>query len=205
MTTIEHAFLGANLVLATKLEKKYSWQAVALAGVCAIMPDWDGLSIFWSVSLFDTAHRVWGHNLLVCSLFALFFGGIDYRYDVVTRMTRRLVRWAKSAVPDDQLALRTAFSHSGLIVWFIVALIAAWSHIVSDIVFSGTATLADWDLKLFWPFSDHRFVYPLISWGDVGVMFIFVLGMFAILRWKNRSALIARLTLLIAFGYVVAI
>ena len=51
MTTIEHAFLGANLVLATGLDKKYGWQAVALAAVCANLPDWDGLTLLWDVSL----------------------------------------------------------------------------------------------------------------------------------------------------------
>ena len=202
MTTIEHAFLGANLVLATGLNKKHGWQTVALAAVCANLPDWDGLTLFWSVSLFDTAHRVWGHNLLVCSFLALLCGGIDYRYDIVTRTAQRLVRWAKFAVSDDLLAIRTQFSRSGLAIWLLIALITAWSHLVGDMVFSGTATLADWELKLFYPFSDRGFVYPLISWGNVGVTVIFILGMFAMLRWKDQTAWIARLTLVVAFGYV---
>jgi membrane-bound metal-dependent hydrolase YbcI (DUF457 family) len=203
MTTIEHALLGANLVLATGLEKKFGWQLVALSAVCAVVPDWDGLTILWSVSLFDVAHRAWGHNLLVCSLVALFIAAVDYRHDVVTRTARRLVQWMKFAVPEDRLAIRVIFSWSGLMLWFFVALIATWSHLVGDLVFSGTATLSDWGLKLLLPFSERVFVYPLISWGDVGVTIIFVLGMFAMLRWKNQTAWIARLTLIAAIGYIV--
>ncbi len=69
-------------------------------------------------------------------------------------------------------------------------------------IFSGTATLGDWELKLLWPFSDRGFVYPLIPWGDIGVTLLFVTGMFAMLRWKTRTAWIARLTLLVAVGYI---
>ena len=203
MTTIEHALLGTNLVLATGLEKRFGWQTVALGGVCAVASDWDGLTLLWSVSLFDAAHRVWGHNLLVCSIIALIVAVFDYRYDFITRTARRLVQWTKFALPDDRLEIRTVFSRSGLVVWFCVALIASWSHLAGDLVFSGTATLSDWNVKLFWPFADDGFVYPLISWGDVGVTIIFVLGMFAMLRWKNKTALIARLTLIAAFCYII--
>ena len=202
MTTIEHALLGTNLVLATGLEKKFGWQSVALGGVCAVLPDWDGLTILWSVSLFDDAHRVWGHNLLVCLIVALFIAVLDYRHDIITRTARRLTQWTKFAAPDDRLAVRTVFSCSGLAFWFFVAIFATCSHLVSDMVFSGTATLSDWDLKPFWPFSDRGVVYPLISWGDVGVTIIFILGMFAMLRWKNKTALVARLTLLAVLGYI---
>lgn len=202
MTTIEHALLGTNLVLATGLEKKFGWQTVALGGVCAVVPDWDGLSLLWSISLFDVAHRVWGHNLLICSLVALFVAAFDYRYDFITRTARQLVQWTKFSVSEDRLTIRTTFSLLALVVWFFIALIASWSHLIGDLVFSGTATLTDWDLKLLWPFADTGFIYPLISWGDVGVTIIFIVGMFAMLRWKNKTALIAHLTLLAAICYI---
>ncbi len=206
MTTIEHALLGANLVLAAGLEKKFGWQTVALAGICANLPDWDGLTFFWSLPLFDTAHRTWGHNLLACSLLALLFAVIDYRFDLITRSARCLVRWTKFAVSEESQALEPRCAAKtqagGLAVWIGVALLAAWSHLAADLVFSGSATLSDWELKLLWPFSDREFVYPLISWGDAGVVVIFVLGMFAMLRWKNRTTWIARATLLAALGYV---
>jgi membrane-bound metal-dependent hydrolase YbcI (DUF457 family) len=203
MTTIEHALLGTNLVFATGLEKRFGWQTVALGGVCAVAPDWDGLTLLWSVSLFDIAHRVWGHNLLVCSVVALLIAAFDYRCDFITRTARQLVQWTKFALPANRLTIRTVFSWSQLAVWLCVALVASWSHLVGDLVFSGTATLSDWAVKLFWPFTDDGFVYPLISWGDVGVTIIFVLGMFAMLRWKNKTVLIARLTLLVALGYII--
>lgn len=203
MTTIEHALLGANLVMATGLEKMFGWQAVALAGLCAVSPDWDGLTILWSVPLFDEAHRVWGHNLLVCSLVALLIAGIDYRRDFITRTARRFVHWLKLDVPKECLAVRNVFSWTGLAVWLSVGLLASWSHLAADAIFSGTDTLSDWELKLFWPFSEQGFVYPLIQWGDPGVTIIFVTGMFAMFHWKNRTDWIARLMLLVAAVYII--
>ncbi len=206
MTTIEHALLGANLVLAAGLEKKFGWQVVGLVALCANVPDWDGLTFFWSTSLFDTAHRAWGHNLLACSLLAAVLAVIDWRFDFITRAARFLVRWTKFVIPNEKVMIEprvAAKTRAGfLAVWIGVALVAAWSHIAADLVFSGSETLSDWGLQLLWPFSDREFVYPMISWGDVGVIVIFVLGLFAMLRWKNRTTWIARATLLAALGYV---
>ena len=39
MTTLEHAMVGANLVLASGLNRRFGWQLVAVAGVCAVLPD----------------------------------------------------------------------------------------------------------------------------------------------------------------------
>ncbi|MGD9128399.1 MAG: hypothetical protein PVH19_13570 [Planctomycetia bacterium] len=61
MTTIEHAMLGIDGVLAVGLNRRWGWSLCAMAGVVAIVPDWDGLTLLGSASLFDAAHRVWGH------------------------------------------------------------------------------------------------------------------------------------------------
>lgn len=206
MTTLEHAMVGANLVLASGLYRTWSWKIVALGGICAIFPDWDGLPILWSVPLFDTAHRVWGHALLPCFVCTAIFASLDYRFDFMTRLARNFVRWTKITIAaveknPELLEKRRAFTIFGLCVWIAVGIVTACSHLLADIVVSGTATLADWELKLFWPFSDHGFVWPLVPWGDVGNMLILVAGMFLSLRWKTRVRLIAVCTLLGVVGY----
>jgi len=45
MTTYEHAMLGITGALAAGLHRRYGWQIVAMAGVTAVLPDWDGLSL----------------------------------------------------------------------------------------------------------------------------------------------------------------
>lgn len=206
MTTLEHAMVGANLVLGSGLHRSWGWQLVALGGFCALLPDWDGLTILWSVPLFDTAHRVWGHALLPCFVITTIFALLDYRCDFMTRCARFFVRWSKVKIPaieerPELLQLRKTFPFRGICVWMIVGIVAACSHLLADLVVSGTATLADWELKLFWPFSDRGFVYPLVPWGDVGNMLILILGMFAMLRWKNHVQSIAVCSLLGVVGY----
>ena len=63
MTTFEHALLAINGVLATGLQRRYGWQLAGVAAVAAISPDWDGLTIAFSLAAFAAGHRVWGHNL----------------------------------------------------------------------------------------------------------------------------------------------
>ena len=201
MTTLEHAMVGANLVLAGGLDRRFGWQLVAVAGVCAALPDWDGFTILWSVSLFDVAHRSWGHGLLPCLIVAAVFALLDYRFDFMTRLAQCFSRWIKTTIPAKQLERRRTFTLSGAVVWMTVAAVAALSHLLADMVVSGTATLSDWDVKLLWPFSDRGFVYPLVPWGDIGNMLILIAGMFAMLRWKNRIQSIAALTLLGVVGY----
>jgi hypothetical protein len=43
MTTFEHAMLGINGVLASGIHRRFGWQIVALAGIAAVAPDWDGI------------------------------------------------------------------------------------------------------------------------------------------------------------------
>jgi hypothetical protein len=73
----------------------------------------------------------------------------------------------------------------------------------ADLVFSGTETLPDWGLQLWWPFSATSYVYPLVAWGDAGVSIAFVAGMLAMWKWPSRLQLISAATLMGAASYVV--
>lgn len=203
MTTLEHAMLGINGVLAVGLDRRWGWQLCGMAAIVVVLPDWDGLTILGSVSLFDAAHRVWGHALVLCFPLATLFAVLDYRYDLVTRLARWFVRVTRLAVSDPQLATRTTFSKSGFVMWILVAIVATLSHLMSDTIVSGTAELSDWSIKPFWPFHDQGFVFPLVRWGDPCITILFVLGMFAMLRWKNRLQSIAIMTLLTVSIYSV--
>ncbi len=203
MTTIEHALFGGYLVLASGVNRRYGWPLVAMAGVVAVLPDWDGLTLLGGVDLCDRAHRCWGHALIVCLPIALVFAALDYRLDFVTRLARLCVRPLHLAVDKSKLVVRSSFTMQGLLAWSLVALIATLSHVFSDMIFSGYADYADWPIKILWPFSDRGFVYPVIPWGDIGVIVIFFLGLFAMLRWPIKTQRIAVLTLAAAFLYIV--
>lgn len=210
MTTIEHALLGINGALATGLHRRYGWQVVALAGLVAISPDWDGLTLVLGPVLFDQAHRVWGHSLLTCGLLGILIGVFDYRFDIVTRLANvsaRGLRRCGLELPAEQglgaLPLRRERTVAGYAVWTLVAIAAALSHLAADLVVSGTATLGDWKLQLLWPFSTEGWIYPHVHWGDPGMTIIFVMGMLAMYRWRNRLQLIAAATLLGVAAYII--
>ncbi|MGD9128398.1 MAG: hypothetical protein PVH19_13565, partial [Planctomycetia bacterium] len=126
---------------------------------------------------------------------AAIFAMLDYRYDFMTRSARFFVKITRLAVHAD-LVPRTTFSVRGYAVWVIVAMAATVSHLIGDVIVSGTEELADWSIQPFWPFSDYGVVYPLVPWGDPTITVLFVLGMFAMLRWKKRIQGIAIVTLL---------
>jgi len=202
MTTIEHALLGINGTLAAGLHRRWGWPIVALAGVAAVSPDWDGVFLVSrSISLVE-GHRVWGHNLLACTLIGVLLGLADYHVDLVTRCGRRLVRLLRLTVPMDQLDVREQFPRVGLVTWILVAVVAALSHLPADMVISGTDQLPDWKLQVLWPFSHRGWVFPLMPWGHPGITIVFVIGMFAMVRWRSRLQLVACLTLAAVVTYL---
>jgi len=201
MTTYEHAMLGITGSVALGLPQKYGWQILSMAAIAAISPDWDGLTLLFGADLFDKAHRIWGHNIFICSALGAFIGAVDYRYDVTTRLSRWWLRILRVR-PAPELNVRTQFSVSELIVWVCVGIVAALSHLIADMVVSGTATLSDWEVQLFWPLSNRGWVYPMIPWGDIGATIVFVIGMFAMLRWRSRSRPISWLTLAGVLAYL---
>ena len=109
MTTYEHVMLGVNGALATGLHHRYHWKIVALAGIAAALPDWDGLTWFISNEAFGQGHRVWGHNILACLMIGVLFGLLDYRFDLVTRAARRIRGLVRLAVPDEAMRIRQEF------------------------------------------------------------------------------------------------
>ncbi len=194
--------LGINGVLATGLQRRFGWQVAALAGLAAIAPDWDGLTILWSTTVFADAHRVWGHNLLACVLLGVMMGTLDYRFDLVTRCARWLQKLLPLEIAERNIEIRGSFTMSGQTTWIVVAVAAALSQLPADAVVSGAEGLSDWEVQPFWPFSSQGWVFPLVPWGDVGITVVFVMGMFAMLRWRSRVRLIAVLTLCGAIGYI---
>ena len=195
MTSYEHAMLGAGGALACGLHRRHGWQIAALAGVAAMGPDWDGLTLIVSRSVFAEGHRLWGHNLLACLLLGGVMGAVDYRFDVVTRLGRLLARLFGVKTPEAQLTIRHAFTRGGLCVWVLVASLAALSHLPADMLVSGTSTLADWELKPFWPVSAEGYVYAMVPWGDPGITLVFVAGMFATARRTQHIQRTAAITL----------
>jgi len=204
MTTFEHAMVGVNGALAAGLNRRWGWKAAAMAGLVAVSPDWDGLTLLGGPALFDQAHRVWGHNLFVAVAVGLLLGVADYRYDLVGRIGRALGRIVTIPDAERALGIRTEYSTAGYLTWGLVAVLAALSHLAADLVVSGTATMTDWKLKLFWPVSDASWIFPRIRWGDPGVSLLFVAGGFALYRWKKMRQWTACGTLAAVLLYVYA-
>lgn len=201
MTTFEHAMLGTTGALAAGLHRR-SWQIVAMAGVAAVIPDWDGLSILFGAAAFDHIHRAIGHSLLVATGVAIVGALAEYHLRLIARLAAlfdRRIDGLPAAVTDPH---KTLAVREGALVWGLTAVLATWSHLGTDLVFSGHARLSDWGLKLFWPFSSKTYVFPAVRWGDVFPTLILVLGMFAMLRWRIHVQGLAALTLLALVGYI---
>ncbi|MBC8356789.1 MAG: metal-dependent hydrolase [Planctomycetes bacterium] len=201
MTTFEHAMLGINGTLAAGLHRRYQWRVVALAGLAAVAPDWDGLTIIGGMELFDHAHRAWGHSFFSCVILACCIAALDYRFDLVG-YGERMLCWVLRT-PSTASVTRQEGSHQRLVAWMLVAILATMSHLAADLVYSGTAELSDWHLQLLWPFSTQGFVFPMVHWGDAGVTIIFVVSMFAMVRRRDRIQPIALITLTLVLVYIV--
>ena len=202
MTPYEHAMVGITGVLATGLNRRYGWPIVGLAAVAAVSPDWDGLTIVAGSAAFAASHRLWGHNVMACVLSGLVMGVVDYRFDVVTRCSRFLTRKLRLGLTGGEPRVREARFLGGFAVWIGVAVAAALSHLVGDLMFSGSATLPDWELQPWWPLSRAGYVYPLVPWGDPGASLVFVAGMFAMWKWPRRMQSISLGTLAGVILYV---
>ena len=195
--------LGITGVVATGLNRRYGWPIVALAAVAAVNPDWDGLTIVAGSAAFAASHRLWGHNVLACVLTGLLMGVVDYRFDVSARCGRFLAQKLRLALPGEPPRVRETHCLSGFAVWVCVAVLAALSHLATDLVFSGTATLPDWELQPWWPFSSAGYIFPLLAWGDAGASIVFAAGMFAMWKWPGRLQLTSAGTLACVVLYVV--
>lgn len=196
MTPFEHAMTGASLALALGTQRRHGWGIVLTAATAAALPDLDGLGILFSPSAYETAHRVWGHNLLVAGAGGAVVGAIGY----VCQRSTRVRTWvqARWRLPS------TAPPPSGFIpmlTWLAVGALAGLSHLATDLVFSGT-TSSSWPIALFWPLASQRYAVPIVPWGDLGATLIFIATMFALYRWRGREQLIASAALVAVTAYV---
>jgi len=203
MTTFEHALLGVNGVLACGLHRRFGWKLVALGGVAAIMPDWDGLPMLIDMARFEAGHRVWGHNVLACFLLGGLLGSIDYWFDLSGHLAQRLVAMGPLQELAKHVDLRTHFSQRTWMVWMLVATLAALTQIPADIVVSGGKGLTDWALKPLWPFSAREFVYAMVPWGNVGVTVIFAIAMLLQIKLPDKTQQIAASALFLVALYIV--
>ncbi|MDO5553679.1 MAG: metal-dependent hydrolase [Planctomycetia bacterium] len=203
MTTIEHAMLGISGVLATGLYRPYGWQLCGAAAVAAVLPDWDGLTFLGGMTLFDSAHRAWGHGLLSCCIVGIMWALLDCRYDFISRGVKGLLRLTRVEVPESAVICRTRPTTGDYLVWLAVVLVAVLSHPFADMLVSGAPGLSDWEIKIFWPFSDVGWVFPMVPWGDIGVSVLFFAGMFLMVWRKKQIQWTAGMTLALVAIYMV--
>jgi membrane-bound metal-dependent hydrolase YbcI (DUF457 family) len=203
MTIYEHAMIGINGTLALGLNRRHGWQIVAFAGIAAVLPDLDGLTILLGPSLYADGHRLWGHNLLVAGLVAALFSVIAYQTDALTKSQKWLAnRWKALSIGDSQTTT-PPHRYAKLLLWMLVGVLATYSHLVMDIFYSGGKNLQTWGVPLFWPFSRTEWAYPLVPWGSIGATVILAVSMFAMLRWPTWIRTIATSSLAVVAGYMV--
>jgi hypothetical protein len=201
MTFFEHAMVGINGSLAAGLHRRYGWPIVAMAGFTAMLPDWDGLTILLGANCYAQAHRVWGHNLLVAGLSAILVSGLAYRYHWPIRIQQWLGKhWHVFALEGEDACIPVCTG--GWRLWTVVGVLAAYSHLLADMVFSAGRDKQVWGVPLGWPFSHFALAYPLVLWGDIGVTLLFVAGMFAMFRWRIRTRSIAASVLGLVIVYI---
>jgi membrane-bound metal-dependent hydrolase YbcI (DUF457 family) len=201
MTVFEHTMVGISGTVAFGLERRGGWRLVALAGLCAALPDWDGLTLLLGGSCYAEGHRVWGHNLLVGALAAALVAALLYRVDLLGGARRWLCRrWP--ALPPEDPAGPSPRSAGGWATWTAVAILASYSHLALDVAYSTGRNLSDWGVPLGWPFSARQWTFPSVKWGDATATLVLAAGMFAMLRWPPRAQSIAAASLVLVLGYI---
>ena len=201
MTTFEHAMVGATGAMASGLHKRHGWKIVASPGSLEPVP----------MGRLDHSYRQ--SNLLhgpshlgpqPAGMFGCWSPCRDARLSIRHR--------------DANLSVPGASHSSGRQFGFLAAArVSPLARVVdldrrrcasradsssADWVVSGTATLDDWKLKPLWLFHDHETIHAMVPWGDPGMTLCFVLGMFAMLRWKGHLQLLACCTLFLVAAYI---
>lgn len=199
MTIYEHAMVGVNGALALGLGRRYGWEIVVWAGVAAVLPDCDGLTILLGPQCYAEGHRLWMHNLLVTGLAAAVFSAIVYQTGTISRIGGWFARHLK--MPDPLPPTERRAANCGL--WILVGIAAAYSHLLADVAFSIGRDMPIWGVPLLWPFHAKNYACPLIRWGDIGATVLFAASMFAMLRWPARTQSIAAASLFTVALYVV--
>jgi hypothetical protein len=211
LTVYEHLMVGGSLALAGGLHYRHGWRIVGLAAFAAALPDWDGLSLLFGSQAYDRAHRVWGHNLLVALTLGGLAGGLEFQFHLATRLGRAFSRLMPGVRTSLPLAIEDSrWSLGVLALWVATGMVASLSHLAADLVYSGHPQSASsdpgmgiWYLSLLWPFSKHKWAFPIVAWGDLGATLIFVAEMFALYRWPGRAQRIAWIGLAAVVAYVI--
>ena len=89
-----------------------------------------------------------------------------------------------------------------VLLWALVGLAAAYSHLAMDVLFSVGRNLPVWDVPLLWPFSKRGVAYPMVRWGDPVPTILFAAGMLAMARWRTKTQPIALATLALVAAYI---
>ena len=90
-----------------------------------------------------------------------------------------------------------------VLLWAIVGLAAAYSHLAMDVLFSYGRDLPVWDVPLLWPFSKKGWAVPTVPWGDPVPTVLFAAGMLAMARWRTKTQPVALGTLALVAAYIV--
>jgi membrane-bound metal-dependent hydrolase YbcI (DUF457 family) len=195
--------LGGSLALASGLHRHYGWGIVALAGVAAALPDLDGLSIAFGSRAYADAHRVWGHNFVVAGGMGAAAGVCEHKFGVLEGLCRSVTLQKNPQTSSDRPAGTAAGTGTAsLAIYAVTGILAAFSHLASDLVYSYGNGGRPWPLPLLWPFSRRSWAIPIVQWGDLGATLLFVAEMFALYRWPSRATGIAWLTLTLVAAYV---
>jgi hypothetical protein len=195
MIFYEHAMLGGTLGLAVGVHCRHGWGIVATAAAAAL-PDWDAVSRLFGAETYSKVHRLWGHNALIAGSTGAACGLLGYLCHISTRVRGHVDRLLRKLEPRRYIGggVPARFSITALAGWLIVGIVAGLSHLPADIIYGGGSAPA-WPVKVFWPFSEREWVYPVFPWGDLGVTILFIGEMFALARWPRFGTLIAWVTL----------
>lgn len=142
-----------------------------------------------------------GHNLLVAGLAAMVISTVAYQWNVLNRIQGWLAKHWKALAVCGQVKT-PPHRRSELFLWIVIGVLAAYSHLLIDAMFSVGKNLPIWGVHLLWPFTGTIWAYPLVPWGNIGVTVIFAMSMFAMLRWPAWIRAIAASSLIAVAGYM---
>lgn len=203
MTTPEHALVGIHAAFSLGVHRRLGWQAVALAAVASVLPDWDGLLILIDIRLFDQGHRVWGHNLISITLTSMLLAISEVRWSWISKLGNLLVKHLPLKEPSASHSEPSVSEyHPVFSSLLLVAILSQLLHLPCDMVVSGGGGLADWAIQPWWPFSDRGYVFPLIPWGDVGPTVILMAGVIIAAKRPERTSAISAITLTLLVAYL---
>ena len=187
MTPIEHSIFAFNFAALAPRRLRtpaFYWAAM----VAAIAPDVDGLSRLFGADAYVRYHRTYAHGLLGATLVGMAAAALALKL-----LPNAAFRVGQSEPRADGDGARRL----GWVGLLVAAVIGGVSHVLID-------TLYAWPLPVLWPFSSTTFSWPVLPWGDVGVLAIMLASMFAHAHPRAPRRLVGALTLAVLAAYVAA-